>query len=410
DMRLKSIQGLEREKIQGEYDELMKKIAYFNELLASEELLKQVLKDELTEIRDKYGDDRKTEIGFCEDDLDIEDLIEEEESVFTLTAAGYMKRLPASTYRAQRRGGRGISAQTLKDEDYVETLFTASTHDFILFFTNTGKVHRKKGYQIPEAGRTAKGSNIVNVLPIEQGEKVTAMIRVREFSEDRYLMMITRNGTVKRITLASINTARKAGIRAITLEEGDELIAVRETDGEQNILLATHNGAAICFKETDVRIMGRDACGVRGIRLKKDDYVIGAARTHEGGTLLAVTENGYGKRTPLSEYIRGSGDEPQSRGGSGMKGYQITEKTGKLAGIKVVDEDDDILMISDDGIIIRMAANTVNTYSRTAQGIILMRLAEGVKVISLARTEKEEDAPEDEEDGEIAPDETSDEE
>ncbi|MEG0825231.1 MAG: DNA gyrase subunit A [Oscillospiraceae bacterium] len=394
DMRLKSIQGLEREKIQGEYDELMKKIAYFNELLASEELLKQVLKDELTEIRDKYGDDRKTEIGFCEDDLDIEDLIEEEESVFTLTAAGYIKRLPANTYRTQRRGGRGITAQSLKDEDYVETVFTASTHDFILFFTNQGRVHRKKGYQIPEAGRTAKGSNIVNVLPIEQGEKVTAMIHVREFTDDRYLMMITRNGTVKRITLASINTARKAGIRAITLEEGDELIGVRETDGEQNILLATHNGAAICFKETDVRIMGRDACGVRGIRLKKDDYVIGAARTHEGGTLLAVTENGYGKRTPLSEYIRGSGDEPQSRGGSGMRGYQVTEKTGKLAGIKVVDEDDDILLISDDGTIIRMAANTVNVYSRTAQGVILMRLDEGVKVISLARTEKEEEEPE----------------
>ncbi|MEG1430983.1 MAG: DNA gyrase C-terminal beta-propeller domain-containing protein, partial [Oscillospiraceae bacterium] len=241
---------------------------------------------------------------------------------------------------------------------------------------------------------TAKGSNIVNVLPIEQGEKVTAMIHVREFTDDRYLMMITRNGTVKRITLASINTARKAGIRAITLEEGDELIGVRETDGEQNILLATHNGAAICFKETDVRIMGRDACGVRGIRLKQDDYVIGAARTHEGGTLLAVTENGYGKRTPLSEYIRGSGDEPQSRGGSGMRGYQVTEKTGKLAGIKVVDEDDDILLISDDGTIIRMAANTVNVYSRTAQGVILMRLDEGVKVISLARTEKEEEEPE----------------
>ncbi len=389
EMQMRRLQGLEKEKMETEYAELQKKIAYYNELLSSETLLRSVLKTELLEIKEKYGDERRTEIAVVEDELDIEDLIDEEECVFTLTSAGYIKRIPASTYRTQHRGGRGVTAQTLREEDCVDTLFTASTHDHILFFSNRGRVYRKKGYQIPEAGRTAKGTNIVNVLPVEGDEKITAMIRVQTFSEEIFLVMVTRTGTVKRLPLSAIHTARKAGIRCITLDEGDELISVRQTDGKQNIIIVTHNGMAICFKETDVRCMGRDASGVRGIRLREGDWVVGAARARENGSLLMVTENGYGKRTPISEYIRGDG-EPQFRGGYGLKGYNVTEKTGPIAGVKVVNSDDDILLISDDGVIIRMAANSVNIYSRTAQGVILMRLAEGVKVISLARTEKEE--------------------
>ena len=389
DMRLIALQGLNREKLENEYKELEERIAYFNRLLGDEAMLRQVLKDELTEIRDKYGDDRVTEIAFAEDDLDIEDLIEEEECVFTLTDAGYIKRTPVSTYKAQRRGGKGITAMTTKEEDYVETVFTASTHDYILFFTNKGRVHRKKGYQIAEAGRTAKGTNLVNVLPIEQGEKVTAMIHLREFPEDRYLVMVTRKGTVKRIQLSSINTARKAGIRCITLEEDDELICVRETDGTQAILIATHDGMAICFKETDVRCMGRDAYGVRGINLRQGDFVVGAARAKRDHQVLMVTENGYGKRTEMDEYIRADG--PQKRGGFGLKGYQVTEKTGPLVGVKVVNDQDDILVINDAGVIIRMAVSGISTYGRTAQGVKLMNLEEGTKVISFARTEHEED-------------------
>ncbi len=387
DMQLKRLQGLEREKIESEYAELEKKIAYYNELLASEEKIRGVLRDELTEIRDKYGDERRTEIAIVEDEIDIEDLIDEEDCVYTLTNAGYIKRMPASTYRAQRRGGRGVTAMVTREEDYVETLFVASTHDYILFFTNTGKVHRKKGYLIPEAGRQAKGTHLVNILPLETGERVTAMLHVREFPEDQYITMVTRAGTIKRITLASINTARRAGIRAISLEENDELIAVRRTDGEQNIIIATHGGMAICFKETDVRVMGRDAVGVRGIRLREEDYVIGAARTHPGGALLTVTENGFGKRTEIGEYLRG--DETQKRGGFGLKNYNLTEKTGPAAAVRVVDEDDDVMIISDDGTIIRMAAADINVYSRYAQGVILMRVADGAKVISIARTEHE---------------------
>lgn len=390
EMRLKALQGLEKEKLEAEHAELMKKIDYFNQLLADELLLRAVLKDELVELRNKYGDERRTEIGFAEDDIDIEDLIEEEECVFTLTAAGYIKRLPASTYRAQRRGGRGITAQSLKDEDYVKTLFTASTHDHIFFFTNRGRVHRKKGYQIPEAGRTAKGSNIVNVLPLEQEERVTAMIQVAEFDDNHYLIMVTRDGTVKRVSLPTIRTARKAGIRCITLDEGDELISVLHTDGEKNVLIATRKGMAICFRETDVRPMGRDAAGVRGIRLKGDDFVVGADIAREGQTVLTVTENGYGKRTNVEEYLRGDGGEPQNRGGSGLKNYNITDKTGLIVGIAMVDESHDVMMISDDGVIIRMVVEAINTYSRTTQGVILMRLADDVKVISLAITDHEE--------------------
>ena len=304
DMRLKALQGLDREKLENEYKELEERIAYFQKLLSDEAMLRGVLKDELIAIRDKYGDDRKTEIQDVEDELDIEDLIEEEACVFTLTAGGYIKRTPVSTYRTQRRGGKGITAMATKEEDYVDTVFTASTHDFILFFTNKGRVHRKKGYQIPESGRTAKGTNLVNVLPIESDEKVTAMIHLREFPEDRYLTMVTRNGTVKRIQLSAIHTNRKAGIRCITLDEGDDLICVRETDGDQAILIVTHDGMAICFKETDVRCMGRDAAGVRGINLREGDYVVGAARAKRDHQVLMITENGYGKRTDMDEYIR----------------------------------------------------------------------------------------------------------
>ena len=392
DMRLKALQGLDREKLEAEYKELEARIAYFQQLLGSEEMLRGVLKDELSAIRDKYGDDRVTEIQDVEDEIDIEDLIEEEECVFTLTAGGYIKRTPASTYRTQRRGGKGITAMATKEEDYVDTVFTASTHDYILFFTNKGRVHRKKGYQIPEAGRTAKGTNLVNVLPIEQDEKVTAMIHLREFPEDRYLVMVTRAGTVKRIQLSSIFTARKAGIRAITLEEGDELITVRETDGEQAILIVTHDGMAICFKETDVRCMGRDACGVRGISLREGDFVVGAARAKYDHQVLMITENGYGKRTEMDEYIRADG--PQKRGGYGLKGYNVTDKTGCVVGVKVVNDNDDVLVINDAGVIIRMAAAGISTYGRTAQGVKIMNLEEGVKVISFARTDHEEEEEE----------------
>ena len=389
DMRLISLQGLNREKLQNEYEELEKRIAYFVELLGSEEMLRGVLKDELTDIRERYGDERKTEIQDVEDEIDIEDLIEEEECVFTLTQNGYIKRTPASEYSAQKRGGKGVKAMTTRDEDVVEAVFTASTHDYILFFTNTGKVHRKKGYLIPEAGRAAKGTNIVNVLPLEAGEYVTAGLAVREF-DDSFLVMITRMGTVKRVELSALNTARKAGIRALSLDEGDELIEVRRTDGEQNILLVTHEGMAICFRESDIRCMGRDAVGVRGIRLKEGDYVVAGARAHEGQTLLTITENGFGKRTEIEEYLRGEGGEPQKRGGSGMKNYNITEKTGKVVAAKVVTGEEDILMISDDGTIIRMPTADINIYGRVAQGVRVMRLKDGVRVTSVARAEKEQ--------------------
>ena len=393
DMQIKRLQGIEREKLEKEHADLEEKIKYLTSILDSDELVRQILKDELTEICDKYGDERRTEIGFAADDIDVEDLIDEEECVFTLTKAGYIKRTPASAYRAQHRGGRGVTAAALKEEDIVETVFTASTHDFILFFTSKGRVHRKKGYQIAESSRTAKGTNIVNVIPVEQGERVTAMIRIREFDES-FLMMVTKNGTVKRITLSSIHTSRKAGIRCITLDEDDELMAVLPTDGQQNIILATHLGLAICFNEDDVRVMGRDAFGVRGIRLKSGDYVVGADLATEGLTLLSVTENGYGKRTKIEEYMRGDDNNPQRRGGSGLKNYNITDKTGNITATLMVTGDEDFMMITNEGVIIRMATDSVNTYSRTTQGVILMRLAEGVQVISAAKTERQEEEPE----------------
>ena len=390
DMRLIALQGLNREKLQNEYNELEKKIAWFQELLSNRELLLGQMKKELLEIRDKYGDDRLTEIQDVVDEIDIEDLIEEETCVFTLTAAGYIKRMPVSTYRAQKRGGKGISAQSLREEDYVDTLFTASSHDNILFFTSSGRVYKKKGYQIPEASRTAKGTHLNNIFQFEPGEKVTTMIHGRDYDENGYLFMVTKNGTVKRTEKSAFRNIRAVGLRVLTLDEGDELITVLETDGRENILIATHDGQAICFRESDVRPMGRTAMGVRGIKLRAGDYVIGGALAKLGTMLLAITENGYGKRTPIEEYIR-SGGEPQHRGGFGLRGYQITEKTGKAAGVKVVREDDDILIISDDGTIIRMAAADVNVYSRTAQGVRVMRVSEGTKVISLARVPQEED-------------------
>ena len=399
DMQLKRLQGLERDKLLAEYKELEEKIAYYASLLADEEKMKGVLKDELLEIKEKYGDDRRTAIEQVEDEIDIEDLIEEETCVFTMSNAGYLKRTPASAYRSQRRGGKGVNAMTTREEDYVTTLFTSSTHDYILFFTNTGKVHRKKGYQIPEAGRTAKGTNLVNVLPVEQGEKVTAMIPIREFTDDEFLVFATRFGTVKRITLSSLNTARKAGIRALNLEEGDELISVCRTDGEQDVFLVTHEGMAIRFHESDVRCMGRDAVGVRGIRLKEGDWLVAAGVSSQGSSLLTITEQGYGKRTLLEEYSL------QTRGGFGSKNYRITEKTGSVACAAVVQDKDDALMISDDGTIIRTAVSGINLYGRVTQGVHIMTVAEGGKVISLATTcdEDEEGDSSEEENAEAVP-------
>ena len=392
DMRLKALQGLDREKLQNEYEELEKRIDYFNRLLASEEMLRGVLKDELTAIRDKYGDERYTGIQDVEDEIDIEDLIEEEQCVFTLTQAGYIKRTPVSEYAAQSKGGMGKKGITTREEDYVVDVFTASTHDYILFFTDTGKVYRKKGYQIPESGKTAKGTNIVNILQVEQGERIQTMVHFRDFTEDEvYLFMVTRNGTVKRLAASALKNIRASGIRALRLDEGDELISVRETDGKQNILIATHDGMAVCFDENDVRAMGRDAVGVRGIRLRDGDYVVGAARAAEGKCLLSITEKGYGKRTPVEEY------RITNRGGIGIKNYMVTEKTGPVVGVKVVDGSEDLLLVTQSGILIRTHVDAIRTAGRATQGVIVMRFKEeGDQVISLALTEREEQADENE--------------
>ena len=394
DMRLKALQGLDREKLQAEYDDLMERIKYYLELLADENKLKAVLREELIEIRDKFGDKRKTEIQDIEDEIDIEDLIEEETCAFTLSSHGYIKRMPVDTYRTQSRGGRGVNAQNLKEEDFVKSLTIASTHDYILFFTDMGKVHLRKGYQIPEAGRTARGTAIVNVLPLEAGESVTAMVITREFDDNEFLMMVTRKGTVKRIPFIALKTNRKTGIRAITLEEGDHLINVIRTNGNDNILLATAQGMAICFNENDVRPMGRDAAGVRGISLSDGDFVVGAEKAEEGKTLLTVTVNGYGKRTELSEYLRtGPNGEKcaQSRGGKGLKNYNITPKTGNVAGCRVVSESDDVMLIENGGVIIRIPAASINVYKRDTQGVIVMRIEEGNQVVSLERVEAMEE-------------------
>ena len=392
DMRLIALQGLNREKLEAEYKELEQKIAYYQELLADEAKLRAVLRQELVEIRDKFGDDRKTVIQDIEDEIDIEDLIEEETCAFTLSNQGYIKRMPVDTYRTQSRGGRGVNAQNLKEEDYVKSLNIASTHDYILFFTDSGRVHLRKGYQIPEAGRTARGTAIVNVLPLEAGETVTAMVVTREFHDDEYLLMATRKGVVKRLPFIALKTNRKGGIRALTLEEDDHLINVLRTNGNDNIILATAQGMAICFNETDVRCMGRDAAGVRGISLNAEDFVVGAEKVEEGKTLLTVTENGYGKRTELPEYLRTGPDGekiPQSRGGKGLKNYNLTAKTGNVAGCRVVGDQDDVMLIENGGVIIRVPASSINVYKRDVQGVIVMRIEEGSKVVSLERVEQD---------------------
>ena len=393
DMRLKALQGLDREKLQAEFDELQLKIAYYQELLADPVKLQAVLREEIIEIRDKFGDKRKTEIQDIADEIDIEDLIEEETCAFTLSKQGYVKRMPVDTYRTQSRGGRGVNAQNLKDEDYVKSLNIASTHDHMLFFTDLGRVHHRKGYQIPEAGRTARGTAIVNILPLEPGESVTAMVITREFNEEEYLMMATRNGTVKRIPFVALKTNRRTGIRALTLDEDDHLINVIRTMGDDNIVLATANGMAICFNENDVRPMGRDAGGVKGITLTDGDYVVGAEKVEDGKTLLTVTENGYGKRTELSEYLRTGPNgerQAQSRGGKGLKNYNITPKTGIVAGCRVVAENDDVMVIESGGVIIRIPAASINIYKRDVQGVIVMRIEEGNKVVSIECVPAEE--------------------
>ena len=386
DMRLISLQGLNREKLEQEYKELEEKISYFKGLLADPALIRGVLKDELTALRDKYGDKRYTEIQDVADEIDVEDLIEEEQCVFTLTHGGYIKRLPVREYRSQGRGGKGIRAMATKEEDYVETVFTASTHDYILFFTSKGRVFIKKGYTIPEAGRNARGTNIVNLIQIETGEnpeKVSAMIRGRGMEEDSYLVFVTRKGTVKRMQQSALKNIRSNGIRALTLDEGDELISVISTTGDEDIIIATYNGMAASFNERDVRPMGRGAVGVRGIRLREGDYVVGAGSASAGEQLLTITEKGYGKRTPIGEYtVRG-------RGGLGIKNYNVTEKTGKIADVKMVSPGDDVLVISDDATIIRMAVDSISVLGRSTQGVRIMRLSEGSRVISIETTERE---------------------
>ena len=391
DMRLISLQGLNREKLENEYKELEDKIHYFKDLLADPEKIKGVLKDELIALRDKYGDDRVTEIQDVADEIDIEDLIEEEQCVYTLTHGGYIKRMPVSEYRAQGRGGRGIRAMATKDEDFVDTVFTASTHDYILFFTSKGRVFVKKGYNIPEAGRNARGTNIINIIQTENGEKISAMIRGRGRDDDGYLVFVTKRGTVKRMEQSALKNIRSNGLRAIILDEGDSLISVLQTTGEENIFIATYNGMAVCFNESDLRPLGRNAMGVRGIRLREGDYVVGAGNSLAGEAVLTITENGYGKRTLLSEYsIHG-------RGGIGIKNYQVTDKTGGIADVKMVNPGEDILVISDDGTIIRMAVDHISVLGRSTQGVRIMRLAEGSRVISIERTEREQGEDEAEE-------------
>ena len=388
DMRLKALQGLDREKLQNEYQELEEKIAYYLRVLGDENLVKSILKEELQAISDKYGDDRKTEIQDVEDEIDIEDLIEEEECVFTLTANGYIKRTPVSEYTAQSKGGMGKKGITTREEDTVVDVFTASTHDYILFFTDTGKVYKNKGYLIPESGKAAKGTNIVNILQVETGERVQAMLHFRETGDDRlFLFMTTRNGTVKRLEVSALKNLRNNGIRALTLDEGDRLIDVLETHGSDRILIATHDGQAVCFDETDVRAMGRTAVGVRGIRLREGDYVVGAALAQPGKTVLSITERGFGKRTPVEEY------RITARGGLGIRNYMVTEKTGPIVGIKVVDGTEDLLLVTQAGILIRTAVENIRIAGRATQGVIVMRFKEeGDRVISMALTDREQDA------------------
>ncbi|MEG1777790.1 MAG: DNA gyrase C-terminal beta-propeller domain-containing protein, partial [Angelakisella sp.] len=394
EMQLRRLQGLEREKIENELNALHIKIKDYEDILATPARIFAIVKQEITEIKNRFGDERRTEISHVENEIDIEDLIEEEQCVYTLTSLGYIKRLPANTYRAQRRGGRGITGMTTREEDVVDTLFTASTHDHILFFTSLGRVYRLKGYQIPASSRTSKGMNIVNLLQISGDEKVTAMIPVREFAEGVFVFFVTKNGVVKRTALSMLNTARKAGVRAIGLDDDDELVSVRLTDGEDKIILATKSGAAIRFDENEVRVMGREAGGVRGIRLKNGDTVVGAAKESDGEYLLTVTENGYGKLTLCTEYTE------HHRGGGGLTAHNLTEKTGTLVGVKCVTPEDDLIIINSSGVVIRLGVETIRICGRSSQGVILIRLGEDDKVISFARTPKEEEEELSTEDGE----------
>ncbi|MBQ0134972.1 MAG: DNA gyrase subunit A [Clostridiales bacterium] len=386
DMRLIQLQGLNREKLQAEYDELEKKIAWYLEVLGDENKIKAILREELQAIADKYGDERRTEIQDIEDEIDIEDLIDEEECVYTLSHNGYIKRTPAAEYKAQGRGGKGVKGMATREEDFVETVFTGSTHDYILFFTSQGRCYRKKGYTIPEAGRSARGTNIVNILQVDPDEKVNFMLHLRDLEQEgACLFFSTRLGTVKRIELSAIRNIRASGIRVLSLDEGDELINVSLTHGEDRVLMLTHDGMSICFEESDVRVMGRTAVGVRGIRLREGDYVVDAECIEGEGTVLTVTENGYGKRTALEEYT------VQGRGGFGNKGYQVTEKTGKVCAARVVTGEEDVILIAEDGTAIRFASDSVSCYSRVTQGVRIMKPAEGVRVLGMAATAREEE-------------------
>lgn len=379
EMRLKALQGLEEEKLKAEYDALQEKIKYYNELLASEEMLSGVLKEELLEIKKKYGDDRVTEITDVENEIDIEDLIEEKTSVYTVTHFGYVKRQPEDVYKVQNRGGKGVSAMKTREEDFAEQVIIASTHDLLLFFTSKGRVHKIKGYEIPESSRTSRGMNLVNLLQLSEGEKVTAMIPIKDFSDGLYLNMVTLRGISKRTALSAYKNIRKSGLNAVDLDEGDELIAVRLTDGSRTMLAATHNGMVIRYKEDDVRSMGRNARGVRVIKLSKDDFVIGMIPMEEGKTVLTVTEGGYGKRTPVDDY------NVQRRGGKGVRGHKISEKTGKLCSLRIVDEDEDLIVISSDGVIIRIRIGSIPVYGRTSGGVRIMRFKEdGAFVVNTA--------------------------
>lgn len=388
DMRLGRLSGLEQQKLNEEYAELEGKIAGFMEILSSDHNMLEVVKKELLEIKNAYGDERRTEIANVADEIDIEDLIEEEDCTYTLTHFNYIKRIPTSAYRAQNRGGRGVNAMTTREEDFTRGLFTASTHDTLLFFTTQGKVYKLKGYQVPEAGRAAKGTNIVNLLELDPEEKVTAMFPIREFSDDKYMVFVTRMGVIKRILLSDLQNIRRGGLRALGLNEGDVVVDVRLTDGNENILIATHEGKAITFAEKEVRAMGRTAVGVRGIRLAEGDYVVSAARARKGAQVLSITENGYGKCTPVEEF------SVHHRGGSGVMLHNLTEKTGLVAGAVVVDAENDVMIITDDGVIIRTPVGQIRECGRGSQGVIVMRIAEDVKVISIVRTDHEEETEE----------------
>ena len=394
DMRLARLQGLEKEKLDDEYNELLSKIKYYNEVLNDESMVLGIIKEELLVIKEKFGDERRTEITNVVDEIDIEDLIEEEENVITLTHFGYIKRIPTSTYTSQRRGGKGIKGLSTREEDFVEHIIVGSTHDTLLFFTTRGRMYRLKAYQLPEAGRQAKGSAVINLLPIEKDEKITAVIPIREFEEDKYLVMCTKKGIIKKTSLSDYNSIRKGGLIAISLDDDDELIKVERTDGSNEIIVATNKGMAIRFSEQNVRPMGRVTRGVKAITLRDDDYVIGMCIPSEGFELLAVTENGYGKRTSLSEY------RVQTRGGIGIKTYKCSEVTGNVIGIYSVDDSEDIILITSEGIIIRISAADIRTIGRTTKGVRLMRLDEGVKVVSMGKTEHEEKEDEESENNE----------